>query len=93
MLKNTDTITALATPPGRGGIAIVRVSGQKVKDIMQMILGCELKSRLATYLPFRDANNQIIDEGVAIYFPNPHSFTGEDVLIKKWNRQILFYIC
>lgn len=77
---HTDTITAQATPPGRGGVAIVRVSGPLVKDITQHLLGCELAPRQATYLPFRDINNELIDQGVALFFPNPHSFTGEDVL-------------
>src|SRR5207249_2042231 len=77
---NTETIAAQATPPGRGGITIVRVSGSNVKKIMIDILGCELVPRQASYLPFRDVTSEIIDEGVAIFFPNPHSFTGEDVL-------------
>ena len=77
---HSDTITAQATPSGRGGIAIVRVSGPRVRDIILPILGAELTPRVATYLPFRDAENEIIDEGVAIFFPHPHSFTGEDVL-------------
>jgi len=76
----TDTIAALATAPGRGGIAVVRVSGSEVKKVIQEILGCELQPRQASYLPFRHVNNEVIDEGIAIYFPNPHSFTGEDVL-------------
>ncbi len=75
-----DTIAAQATPAGRGGIAIIRVSGPNVKHIMNETLGCTLTPRQATYLPFRGADNEILDEGVAIFFPNPHSFTGEDVL-------------
>lgn len=75
-----DTIAALATPPGRGGIAIIRVSGQRVKEVMQALLQCQLIPRQATYLPFFDTDNAILDEGVALFFPNPHSFTGEDVL-------------
>ncbi len=80
MTHTNDTITAQATPPGRGGIAIVRVSGAKVIDIMQAMLGRILIPREATYLPFLDANAETIDEGIALYFSNPHSFTGEDVL-------------
>lgn len=76
----TDTIAAQATPSGRGGIAIIRVSGSRVKNIITELLQCELTPRLATYLPFQDANGEMIDEGVALFFPNPHSFTGEDVL-------------
>lgn len=75
-----DTITAQATPPGRGGVAIVRVSGPKVPDIIKAIFGKPLTPRLATYLPFKDQQGVVIDEGVALYFPNPNSFTGEDVL-------------
>lgn len=78
--NQTDTIVAQATPPGRGGIAIVRVSGPAVKHIIQDFLQSDLVPRAATYLPFRDADGSIIDEGIAIFFPNPHSFTGEDVL-------------
>jgi tRNA modification GTPase len=77
---NTDTIAALATPTGRGGIAIIRVSGPLTQAIIQAILHTSLAPRLATYLPFFDNNNDILDEGIALFFPNPHSFTGEDVL-------------
>lgn len=75
-----DTIIAQATAPGRGGIAIVRISGPDVKAMTLEIVGQALLPRQATYLPFLDANGEHIDEGVAIYFPNPNSFTGEDVL-------------
>src|SRR4029079_11390003 len=57
-----------------------RVSGSQVSSIIQTVLGCKLIPRQATYLPFYDSNGEVIDEGVAIFFPNPHSFTGEDVL-------------
>lgn len=79
-LNNTDTITAMATPAGRGGIAIVRVSGSLTQHIIKTLLGVDLIPREATYLPFRDLAGEVIDEGIAIYFPNPHSFTGEDIL-------------
>lgn len=79
-MKNFDTIAALATPPGRGGIAIIRVSGPDVRRISEQILESELSPRLATYKPFIDQNQEIIDEGIALFFPQPHSFTGEDVL-------------
>lgn len=75
-----DTITAQATPPGRGGVAIVRVSGPKVQNIIHALFAKQLTPRVATYLPFKDQHDVVIDEGVAIFFPNPHSFTGEDVL-------------
>lgn len=79
-LFDTDTITALATPSGRGGVAVIRVSGPNVPAIIKGILGTSLLPRKASFLPFKDACNQIIDEGIALYFPNPHSFTGEDIL-------------
>lgn len=79
-MTSVETIAAQATPPGRGGIAIIRVSGPLTTHIIQEVLHCELKPRQATHLPFVDENNETIDEGVAIFFPNPHSFTGEDVL-------------
>lgn len=78
--NNVDTIAALATPPGRGGIAIIRVSGPLVKTIMKEMLGNEVSPRVATYLPFFDETGDTLDEGLALFFPNPHSFTGEDVL-------------
>src|SRR5579862_3315679 len=77
---NLDTIAAQATPAGRGGIAIVRVSGPKVASIAQSILGQDIPPRQVNFLPFRDAKNEVIDEGIALFFPSPHSFTGEDVL-------------
>jgi tRNA modification GTPase len=75
-----DTIIAQATPAGRGGVAIVRISGSRAKEVATAILATELKPREATYLPFYDESGGIIDKGIALYFPNPHSFTGEDVL-------------
>ena len=78
--NTVDTIAALATAPGRGGIAIVRVSGPLVTSITHAIVGEVLTPRRATHLSFRDSSNDLIDEGVALFFPNPHSFTGEDVL-------------
>ncbi len=76
----TPTITALATPAGRGGISIIRLSGTLVPDIMRSILGRELQPRQATHLSFLAADGGTIDEGIAIYFAAPNSFTGEDVL-------------
>lgn len=77
---NNDTIAAQASAPGRGGIAVIRVSGSKVQTICQGILGKTISPRTAHLLPFLDAENQILDQGIAIFFPNPNSFTGEDVL-------------
>ncbi len=75
-----DTICAIATPPGRGGVGIVRVSGPNSARIGEQITHRTLKPRYAHYGPFRDASGQVLDEGLALFFPNPHSFTGEDVL-------------
>jgi tRNA modification GTPase len=77
---SNETIAALATPPGRGGIGIVRLSGPKVADIATTLLGELPPARKAVLRRFRDAQHESIDEGVALYFPAPHSFTGEDVL-------------
>jgi tRNA modification GTPase len=77
---NTDPIVAIATPPGRGAVGIVRVSGKGIAPLVRRICGRDLKPREATYLPFLDASNEAIDHGLALYFPAPHSFTGEDVL-------------
>jgi tRNA modification GTPase len=75
-----DTIVAIATAPGRGGVGIVRVSGDKAQDIAQSVLGLLPKPRYAHYGPFKDVEGNVLDEGLGLYFPNPHSFTGEDVL-------------
>lgn len=75
-----DTITALATPPGRGGVGIVRVSGPKATFIARSILGFTPKPRYAHYGPFTDQEGLTLDEGIGLYFPGPNSFTGEDVL-------------
>ena len=75
-----DTIAAIATPPGRGGIGIVRVSGPLVAQLAHAILGVLPQPRLALVRKFRDTRGQAIDHGVAIFFPRPASFTGEDVL-------------
>lgn len=75
-----DTIAALATPPGRGGIGVIRISGPRVNAIAQEILGSIPAPRRAALRVFRDANGEMLDGGLAIYFPAPASFTGEDVL-------------
>ncbi len=80
MQERNDTIAAIATPPGRGGVGIIRVSGPQTQQIAKMVLGDCPAPRHAAYLPFRDADHQVLDEGIALYFPAPHSFTGEDVL-------------
>lgn len=75
-----DTIVAQATPPGRGGVGIVRVSGKASKLVAEKLLGHCPKPRRAEYLPFRNTKGELLDEGIALYFPGPNSFTGEDVL-------------
>ncbi len=76
---HTDTIAAIATAPGRGGVGIVRVSGPKAKEIALTVLGFEPKVRYAHYCPFKDDGGETLDEGLALYFAAPNSFTGEDV--------------
>jgi tRNA modification GTPase len=75
-----DTIAAVATPVGRGGIGVVRVSGSKVPDIARSLLGQLPEPRHATFASFRDRSGERIDDGIALYFPAPHSYTGEAVL-------------
>jgi tRNA modification GTPase len=78
-LSNTP-IVAIATPPGRGAVGIVRVSGKAIAPLIRALCGRDLKPREAMYLPFVDAAGEAIDHGLGLYFPAPHSFTGEDVL-------------
>lgn len=79
-MMTTDTIVAQATPPGRGGVGILRVSGKQATEVALQVLGKLPKPRYADYLPFLDGNGTILDQGIALYFPGPNSFTGEDVL-------------
>ena len=80
LAASRDPIVAIATAPGRGGVGIVRVSGRGLGPFVQSLLGRTLKPREATYLAFDDAAGQPIDHGLALWFPGPHSYTGEDVL-------------
>lgn len=75
-----DVIAAIATAPGRGGIGVVRVSGNALQAYTARLIPRPLTPRLAAYAPFLDAAGQAIDEGLALFFPAPHSYTGEDVL-------------
>ncbi|MBM0104108.1 tRNA uridine-5-carboxymethylaminomethyl(34) synthesis GTPase MnmE [Steroidobacter sp. S1-65] len=77
---DTDTIAAIATPPGRGGVGMVRVSGSLVPTIASEVLGDLPEPRRAALRVFRDAEGEMLDGGLALYFPAPNSFTGEDVL-------------
>ncbi len=75
-----DPIVAIATAPGRGAVGIVRVSGRDVRALARELTGRDLAPRVATYGPFQEADGSPIDHGLALYFPAPHSYTGEDVL-------------
>jgi|TARA_B110000091_G_scaffold24477_1_gene23118 tRNA modification GTPase len=75
-----ETIAAQATAPGRGGVGIIRISGPEAINAAVTILGKVPEIRKAEYLPFRDKNNQVLDQGIALFFKAPNSFTGEDVL-------------
>ncbi|MFQ6372531.1 tRNA uridine-5-carboxymethylaminomethyl(34) synthesis GTPase MnmE [Shewanella sp. YIC-542] len=75
-----DTIVAQATAPGKGGVGIVRVSGNKARDVAMHILGHQPKPRYADYCAFKDAQGHTLDQGIALFFQGPNSFTGEDVL-------------
>jgi len=76
----SDTIAAIATPPGRGGVGIVRISGSAACSIVAALLEPPLNPRFAHYRRFHAADGSVIDEGLALYFPAPRSFTGEDVV-------------
>ena len=79
-MAHTDTIVAIATPAGRGGVGIIRVSGGRAASIARLLVGKLPAPRLATFSNFLDADGSAIDQGIAVFFPGPHSFTGEDVL-------------
>jgi len=79
-MASQDTIAAIATPPGRGGIGIVRVSGQKAADIASGMVGELPAPRQIALRAFHAADGTLIDTGLALFFAAPNSFTGEDVL-------------
>lgn len=78
--NNAEVICAIATPPGRGGIGVVRISGSNLDAIAAGLIGNLPRPRYATYTNFLDASGEPIDQGIALYFPAPNSFTGEQVL-------------
>ena len=80
MSEQKDTIAAIATPPGSGGVGVIRISGSAATKIAVSILGDQPKPRSAIYRSFKTTDKQIIDQGLAIFFPGPDSFTGEDIL-------------
>jgi tRNA modification GTPase len=80
MAAASDTIAAIATPPGRGGIGVIRVSGSAVPAVIAGLIGRDLAPRVATFADFRDAAGQTLDRGLALHFPAPRSYTGEHVV-------------
>lgn len=80
MIQNSDTIAAIATPPGNGGVGIIRISGSQTLQIAQQLTHKSPKPRYAQYCRFLDAEQRIIDTGLILYFAGPASFTGEDIL-------------
>ncbi|MFA7399083.1 MAG: tRNA uridine-5-carboxymethylaminomethyl(34) synthesis GTPase MnmE [Sideroxydans sp.] len=80
MLPRPDNIAAIATGSGRGGIGVVRISGRGLADIGISLTGRQLPPRSAVYTPFLASDLSVIDQGIALYFPAPHSYTGEEVL-------------
>ena len=80
LARHHDPIVAIATAPGRGAVGMVRVSGKDLTAVINAVCNKALQPRHATYLPFLDAEGRAIDKGLAIHFPAPHSYTGEDVL-------------
>jgi tRNA modification GTPase len=79
-MTRTDTIAAAATPPGRGGVGIVRISGPRVPELAAVLLDELPPARRATFARFLDAHHEPIDAGIALFYPAPHSYTGEHVL-------------
>jgi tRNA modification GTPase len=76
----SETIVAIATPPGRGGVGVIRISGSDLSAIVKQVIGQFPTPRKAFYTPFRNEAGEILDLGIALYFQAPHSFTGEEVL-------------
>ena len=79
-MTEQDTIAAIATAAGRSGIGVVRISGPRLESLIDGIIGRSLAPRQATLVEFRAARGEVIDQGLALFFPAPHSYTGEDVL-------------
>lgn len=75
-----ETIAAIATPPGMGGVGVIRISGKLATQVAEQISGKLPQPRYAQFCRFRDAEGEVLDEGLVLFFPGPHSFTGEDVL-------------
>lgn len=80
MIDNNDTIAAIATPPGRGGIGIIRISGPRSLSIASALTGKKPPARRVVFCSFKDVNDVVIDKGIVLYFSAPGSYTGEDVV-------------
>jgi len=78
--SNLDTIGSIVTSVGMAGVGIIRVSGNNALDVLTDVIKINAKPRYAHYVPFYDAKGSIIDQGIALFFPTPHSLTGEDVI-------------
>jgi len=79
-MTDKNTIAAIATAAGRSGIGVVRISGPRLEPLIKSLVGKSLAPRQAVLADFRDARGEVIDQGLALFFPAPHSYTGEDVL-------------
>jgi len=80
MADTSGPIAAIATPPGRGGVGIVRISGASLKNFLDAFNAPSIEPRYARFTDFKDSAGELIDQGLLLYFPGPHSFTGEDVI-------------
>ncbi|MFA9440919.1 tRNA uridine-5-carboxymethylaminomethyl(34) synthesis GTPase MnmE [Uliginosibacterium sp. sgz301328] len=78
--QTVDTIAAIATPPGRGGVGVIRVSGNRLETLVEALIGRRVRPRQASLARFLDAAGEAIDEGLLLYFSAPHSYTGEDIV-------------
>src|SRR5699024_3060481 len=79
-MSDNDTIVAQTTPPARGGVGILRISGFTAREVAETVLGKLPKPRYADDLPLQDADRSVLYQGLALWCPGPHPFTGEDVL-------------
>ena len=79
MAKN-EVIAAIATPPGRGGIGVVRISGPSLESMLRALVNVDVAPRRATRADFRSTDGGVIDQGLVLFFPAPHSYSGEDVI-------------
>ena len=80
MINHSDTITAVVTPPGRGGVSIIRLCGPTLEPFFEALLGAKPSARRATLMAFLGVDHEVIDQGLVLYFPAPNSFTGEETL-------------